>query len=178
MWLNQLGGLKAQKLENPVGIIPESVSLRRRTGSHIVGQEYGQGSLLQASTATLMCGRVLLQLLEDIISIGAHIRTDCHLNLLSDGRATQYGNKTLLPIAGFQRDGTARAELKSVEGKQVVVGRVGLYVVYFMTSVCRPYSVNGKVKKIKLSRNRPCRPIGLWDVKDPTLSRQSAHRWR
>jgi hypothetical protein len=22
------------------------------------------------------------------------------------------------------------------------------------------------------------RPIGLWDVKDPTLSRQSAHRWR
>jgi hypothetical protein len=30
----------------------------------------------------------------------------------------------------------------------------------------------------KLSRNRPWRPIGLWDVKDPTLSRQSAHRWR
>jgi hypothetical protein len=26
--------------------------------------------------------------------------------------------------------------------------------------------------------NRPWRPIGLWDVKDPTLSRQSAHRWR
>jgi hypothetical protein len=25
-------------------------------------------------------------------------------------------------------------------------------------------------------RNRPWRPIGLWDVKDPTLSRQSAHR--
>jgi hypothetical protein len=24
-------------------------------------------------------------------------------------------------------------------------------------------------------RNRPWRPIGLWDVKDPTLSRQSAH---
>jgi hypothetical protein len=23
-------------------------------------------------------------------------------------------------------------------------------------------------------RNRPWRPIGLWDVKDPTLSRQSA----
>jgi hypothetical protein len=28
------------------------------------------------------------------------------------------------------------------------------------------------------SRNRPWRPIGLRDVKDPTLSRQSAHRWR
>jgi hypothetical protein len=27
-------------------------------------------------------------------------------------------------------------------------------------------------------RNRPWRPIGLGDVKDPTLSRQSAHRWR
>jgi hypothetical protein len=24
-------------------------------------------------------------------------------------------------------------------------------------------------------RSRTCRPIGLWDVKDPTLSRQSAH---
>jgi hypothetical protein len=33
-------------------------------------------------------------------------------------------------------------------------------------------------KKIKLSRNRPWRPIGLRDVKDPTLSRQSAYRWR
>jgi hypothetical protein len=30
-------------------------------------------------------------------------------------------------------------------------------------------------KKVKLSCNRPWRPIGLWDVKDPTLSRQSAH---
>jgi hypothetical protein len=30
-------------------------------------------------------------------------------------------------------------------------------------------------KKSKVSRNRPWRPIGLWDVKDPTLSRQSAH---
>jgi hypothetical protein len=29
--------------------------------------------------------------------------------------------------------------------------------------------------KVKLSRNRPWKPIGLWDVKDPTLSRQSAH---
>jgi hypothetical protein len=27
-------------------------------------------------------------------------------------------------------------------------------------------------------RNRPWRSIGLWDVKDPTLSRQSAQRWR
>jgi hypothetical protein len=27
-------------------------------------------------------------------------------------------------------------------------------------------------------RNRLWRPIGLWDVKDFTLSRQSAHRWR
>jgi hypothetical protein len=29
--------------------------------------------------------------------------------------------------------------------------------------------------KVNLPRNRPWRPIGLWDVKDPTLSRQSAH---
>jgi hypothetical protein len=26
--------------------------------------------------------------------------------------------------------------------------------------------------------NRPCRPIRLWDVKDPTLYRHSTHRWR
>jgi hypothetical protein len=33
-------------------------------------------------------------------------------------------------------------------------------------------------KKVTLPRNSPWRHIGLWDVKDPTLSRQSAHRWR
>jgi hypothetical protein len=32
--------------------------------------------------------------------------------------------------------------------------------------------------KRKVSKANPWRPIGLWDVKDPTLSRQSAHRWR
>jgi hypothetical protein len=26
--------------------------------------------------------------------------------------------------------------------------------------------------------NRPWRPLGLWDVKHPTLSTQSAQRWR
>jgi hypothetical protein len=26
--------------------------------------------------------------------------------------------------------------------------------------------------------SRPWRPIGLWDVEGPTLSRESAHRWR
>jgi hypothetical protein len=32
-------------------------------------------------------------------------------------------------------------------------------------------------KKVKKSYpcNRPWRPVGLWDVKNPTLSRQSAH---
>jgi hypothetical protein len=39
-------------------------------------------------------------------------------------------------------------------------------------------SIHKKVKKVKLSRNRPWRPIGLWDVEAPTFSRQSAHRWR
>jgi hypothetical protein len=29
--------------------------------------------------------------------------------------------------------------------------------------------------KVKQSRNSPWRPVGLWDVKDPTLSRESAH---
>jgi hypothetical protein len=44
---------------------------------------------------------------------------------------------------------------------------------------CVVHSYNKKNKKIKsYPRNRPWRPVGLWDVKDPTLSRQSAHRWR
>jgi hypothetical protein len=29
-----------------------------------------------------------------------------------------------------------------------------------------------KVKKLNLSRNRPWRPIGLWELEDPTFSRQ------
>jgi hypothetical protein len=33
-------------------------------------------------------------------------------------------------------------------------------------------------KKLSHLRNRLWRPIRLWDVKDPTLFRQSAHRWR
>jgi hypothetical protein len=41
------------------------------------------------------------------------------------------------------------------------------------------YDVKAKKKKtVKLSRNRPWRPIGLEDVEDPTLTRQSPHRWR
>jgi hypothetical protein len=31
--------------------------------------------------------------------------------------------------------------------------------------------------KLSYPRNRPCKPIGFWDVEDPTLSRQSARRW-
>jgi hypothetical protein len=33
------------------------------------------------------------------------------------------------------------------------------------------------LKKKSCPCNRPWRPIGLWDVKDLTFSRQSAHRW-
>jgi hypothetical protein len=33
-------------------------------------------------------------------------------------------------------------------------------------------------KKQNYSGNMPWRPIEFWDVKDPTFSRQSAHRWQ
>jgi hypothetical protein len=36
----------------------------------------------------------------------------------------------------------------------------------------------GRVSKVSYPRNRPWRPIRLWNVKDPILSRQSIHRWR
>jgi hypothetical protein len=38
---------------------------------------------------------------------------------------------------------------------------------------CQP----GLLCKESYPRNRQWRPIGLWDVKDPTLSRQSSHWW-
>jgi hypothetical protein len=37
---------------------------------------------------------------------------------------------------------------------------------------------NGILDTKSYPRNRPWRPIRLWDVKDRTLSRQSGHRWR
>jgi hypothetical protein len=42
---------------------------------------------------------------------------------------------------------------------------------------CDLYRHEIRKVKVKQSHNRPWRPIGLRDVKDPTLSRQSAHRW-
>jgi hypothetical protein len=36
-------------------------------------------------------------------------------------------------------------------------------------------SSSKKLKEIFLRLNMPWRPIGMWDVEDPTLSRQSAH---
>jgi hypothetical protein len=33
------------------------------------------------------------------------------------------------------------------------------------------------INKFSYPCNRPWRPWGLWDVEDPTLTRQSAHRW-
>jgi hypothetical protein len=33
-----------------------------------------------------------------------------------------------------------------------------------------------RTHKLSCPRNGPWRPVGLWDVKNPTLSRQSAHR--
>jgi hypothetical protein len=35
-----------------------------------------------------------------------------------------------------------------------------------------------KATKLFLPRKRSWRPTGLWDIKDPTLSRQSSYRWR
>jgi hypothetical protein len=39
---------------------------------------------------------------------------------------------------------------------------------------CRHLQLTLSSKKKSYRRNRPWRPIGLWDVKDPTLSRLSA----
>jgi hypothetical protein len=35
-----------------------------------------------------------------------------------------------------------------------------------------------KVSKVKLFSSRPCRAIGMCYVKEPTYSRQAAHKWR
>jgi hypothetical protein len=44
-------------------------------------------------------------------------------------------------------------------------------------SLGRYSSLGDQSHGVSYPRNRPWR-IGLLDVKDPTLSRQSAHRWR
>jgi hypothetical protein len=51
-----------------------------------------------------------------------------------------------------------------------------LQQVKFCAHVCTFLTEYTKVKQSYLF-NRVWRPIGLWDDKDPTLSRQSAHRW-
>jgi hypothetical protein len=49
-----------------------------------------------------------------------------------------------------------------------VLGRLFLHENYILSN-------KEQVEKKSYPCNRPWRPIGLWDVKDPTLSRQSAH---
>jgi hypothetical protein len=50
-----------------------------------------------------------------------------------------------------------------------------------IVSNCPYIPFRDEYKKLKVKSylcNRPWRPIGLWDVEDPTFCRQSAHRWR
>jgi hypothetical protein len=52
-----------------------------------------------------------------------------------------------------------------------------LYTCYY--TICCMYWYRLQIKwDLKNPRNRPWSLIGLRDVKDPTVSRQSAHRWR
>jgi hypothetical protein len=46
------------------------------------------------------------------------------------------------------------------------------------TTILKGRVISKSKKVMRYPCNRPWRPIGLWDVKDPTLSRQSAYRWR
>jgi hypothetical protein len=54
---------------------------------------------------------------------------------------------------------------------------LAVYLPWAVTSSAAEVVTLSKVKSKKQSYpcNRPWRPVGLWDVKDPTLSRQSAH---
>jgi hypothetical protein len=54
-----------------------------------------------------------------------------------------------------------------------------VYLPWAVTSSAAEVVTFSKVKSKKRSypRSRPWRPTGLRDVEDPTLSRQSAHRW-
>jgi hypothetical protein len=51
-------------------------------------------------------------------------------------------------------------------------------IIYKVCKATRPLRLLVLKKKWSYPRNGPRRPIGLWDVEDPTLSRQSIHRWR
>jgi hypothetical protein len=57
-----------------------------------------------------------------------------------------------------------------------IIGCSELRFLIVMLPSSRSFIFLRKVKSYP--SNRPWRPIGLWDVQDPTLSRKSAHRWR
>jgi hypothetical protein len=50
------------------------------------------------------------------------------------------------------------------------------YVIRSFSRALRPHLLPYRMSHKHIG-NRPWRPIGLWDIKAPTFSRQSAHRW-
>jgi hypothetical protein len=76
----------------------------------------------------------------------------------------------------YRRRWNIKVHLRHIAGLSLLL--LSLFQHFGSLISSKVHIVLDKSEKVKLSRNRPRGPIGLWDVKDPTLSGQSAHRWR
>jgi hypothetical protein len=94
----------------------------------------------------------------------------------------------LLVHAGYWYQMMNRASVvdsRGPEATDIISGSVKfstrlLHPNYLRPTSIQPTSVHigHMIKKVELSSYRPRTPIGSRCVKDPTLSRKSAHRWR
>jgi hypothetical protein len=87
--------------------------------------------------------------------------TSLRKSKVGNGRSTSFDN-SLHYIEDFPQERRANFSIAKKKNKPFQTIMSSLTVLRSVTTESYP-------------RNRPWRPIGLWDVKDPTLSRQSAH---
>jgi hypothetical protein len=82
-------------------------------------------------------------------------------------------------ISVFRECDLNRLKVRQISGQLKQIDQNCVSLTNFNSSLERLRKYNEEYCKTwSYPRNRPWKPIGLWDVKDPTLSRQSAHRWR
>jgi hypothetical protein len=101
--------------------------------------------------------------------------TDMRLQIfISWGTVYDVGHKPLVVVALL----TAVTEAQRSPRGETRYRWRGCYCIYVVSlATLLVYIYIYIYLKRSYPHNRPWRPIGLWDVKDPTLSRQSAHRW-
>jgi hypothetical protein len=135
------------------------------------------------------CFSLLICIFSDTVNRVGQVRSG-HTYYESSQKATEhlhrhYSSSSSLfskwiCINGRNKSWLCQNETSSFESRTIVriVYITNKYLTFGFINL-ESLDLPGKSKsKVKLSRNRPWKPIGLRGVKDPTLSRQSSHRWR